>query len=77
MFTSIYRPKRLENFIGNNNIIQPFIKWLLEWEHTNKKNKCALVSGLIGIGKTLLVELILKKHDYNIINLSLEDEKCD
>jgi replication factor C subunit 1 len=75
MFTTIYRPKKIEEFIGNKNIIQPFIQWLLEWEPTNKKNKCLLVSGLTGIGKTLLVELLLKKHDYNIINLSLEDER--
>lgn len=75
MFTTVYRPKKIEEFIGNRNVIQPFIQWLLEWEPTNKKNKCALVSGLTGVGKTLLVELILKKHDYNIINLSLDDER--
>ena len=75
MFTTIYRPKNIDDFVGNKNIIQPFIQWLLEWEPINKKNKCALVSGLTGIGKTLLVELILKKHDYNIIDLSLEDER--
>ena len=75
MFTTIYRPKKIDDFVGNKNIIQPFIKWLLEWESTNKKNKCALVSGFTGIGKSLLVELILNKHDYNIINLSLEDER--
>jgi replication factor C subunit 1 len=75
MFTTLYRPKKLDDFVGNHTIIQPFIKWLLEWEPTNNKNKCALVSGLTGIGKTLLVELILKKHDYNMINLSLEDER--
>jgi hypothetical protein len=34
-----------------------------------------LVSGVNGIGKTLLVELILKKHDYNIINLSIDDDR--
>lgn len=75
MFTTIYRPKKIEDFIGNKNLIQPFIQWLLEWEPTNKKNKCLLISGLTGIGKTLLVDLILKKHDYNVINLSLEDER--
>jgi len=75
MFTTIYRPKKIEDFVGNTNIIQSFIQWLLEWEPSNKKNKCALVSGLTGIGKTLLVELILKKHDYNIINLGLDDER--
>jgi replication factor C subunit 1 len=74
MFTTVYRPKKIDQFVGNKTAIQPFIKWLLEWTPTNK-TKCALISGLTGIGKTLLVELILKKHDYNIINLSLEDER--
>ena len=75
MFTTIYRPKKIEDFIGNRNIIQPFIQWLLEWNADDKKNKCALVSGLTGIGKTLLVDLVLNKHDYNIINLALNDER--
>lgn len=75
MFTSKYRPKRIEEFIGNKVVIQPFIRWLLEWESKNKKTKCALVSGLNGIGKSLLVELILQKHDYNIVNLSIDDER--
>ena len=75
MFTSIYRPKKIEEFIGNRHIIQPFIHWLLEWNADDNKNKCALISGLTGIGKTLLVDLILTKHDYNIINLGLNDER--
>lgn len=75
MFTTIYRPKKIEDFVGNKEIIQPLIRWLLEWDINDKKNKCALVSGLCGIGKTLLIELILIKHDYNIINLALDDER--
>lgn len=75
MYTTIYRPKSTKEFIGNNGVIQPFIKWLLEWDSNDKKNKCALVSGLCGIGKNLLVELILRKHDYNIIELATDDER--
>jgi len=75
MFTVKYKPKRIENFIGNKQVIQPFIQWLLEWEPTNTKTKCALVYGLCGIGKSLLVDLILTKHDYNIINIALDDER--
>jgi replication factor C subunit 1 len=75
MYTVKYRPNKLEDFVGNKNIIQPFIRWLLEWDANNKKTKCALISGLNGVGKTLLVELILKKHDYNIINLSIDDDR--
>ena len=75
MLTTKYRPNKLEHFIGNKALIQPLIQWLLEWDANNIKNKCALISGICGIGKTLLVELILKKHDFNIIDLSLEDDR--
>ena len=75
MYTVKYRPNKLDDFVGNKNVIQPFIRWLLEWDPNDKKAKCALVSGVNGVGKTLLVELILKKHDYNIINLSIDDER--
>jgi len=75
MFTAKYKPKNIEHFIGNKQVILPFIRWLLEWDQKNKKTRCALVSGLNGIGKSILVELILEKHDYNIIHLSIDDER--
>lgn len=75
MFTIKYKPNKIEDFIGNKNNIQPFIRWLLEWDYNKKKEKCLLISGINGIGKSLLVELILKKHDYNMVNLSIDDER--
>jgi replication factor C subunit 1 len=75
MFTTTYRPKKIEDFVGNKQHIQPFIQWLLEWDANDKKKKCALVSGVCGIGKSLFIDLMLKKHDYNAINLELDDER--
>ncbi len=75
MFTTTYRPNTIENFVGNRQHVQPFIKWLLDWDANDKKKKCALISGVCGIGKSLFVDIMLKKHDYNAINLSLEDER--
>jgi len=75
MLTTKYKPKKVEDFVGNKQNIQPFIKWLLEWDINNKRNKCALISGVCGVGKSLFVELLLKRHDYNIINLTLNDER--
>ncbi len=75
LFTEKYTPKHLGEFIGNKNQILPFIRWLLEWDPNNKKTKCALISGVNGIGKSVFVELILKKHDYNIIHLSIDDDR--
>ena len=75
MFTTKYRPTKLADFVGNSKIIQPFIKWLLTWDPTSKKNRCALVSGLNGQGKSLLVDLILKKHSYHAIHLTPDDDR--
>jgi replication factor C subunit 1 len=75
MYATKYRPTKIADFIGNKKIIYPFIKWLLEWTPTNKKTKCALISGLNGIGKSLLVELILLKHNYNIISLNIDEDR--
>jgi len=74
MFTTKYRPKKLSDFVGNKKVIQPFIQWLLDWDSNSKNNRCALISGLNGIGKTLLVELMLFKHDYNMVHLSIDEE---
>ena len=75
MYTIKYRPNKLEDFIGNKQLVQPFIQWLLEWDANNKKTKCALFSGVNGVGKSLLIELLLKKHDYNIIELACDDDR--
>ncbi len=75
MYTVKYRPNKLEDFVGNKQLVQPFIRWLLEWNHQDKKSKCALVSGVNGVGKSLLVELLLTKHDYNIIELACDDDR--
>ena len=75
MFTIKYRPTKLNDFIGNKKLIQPLINWLLNWDPKNKKTRCALISGLNGIGKSLLVELILNTNDFNIINLSIDDDR--
>ena len=75
MFAVKYRPTKLNDFIGNKKLIQPLINWLLNWDPKNKKTRCALISGLNGIGKSLLVELILNTNDFNIINLSIDDDR--
>lgn len=75
MYTVKYRPNKLEDFVGNKQLVKPFIQWLLEWDPQNKKSKCALVSGVNGVGKSLLIDLLLRKHDYNIIELACDDDR--
>ena len=76
MFTTKYRPKRLQDFIGDKTHISCLLKWLFEWTITDKKyHKCALVYGVNGSGKSLLIDLIAYKFCYNPIHLSIDDER--
>ena len=72
-----YKPEHLENIIGNASCIKSIQNWFENWHATsNTKNVCALLSGPNGIGKTLAVELLIKKYDLNPISLN-PDEKAD
>ena len=44
MYTTKYRPNKLENIVGNKNVIKPFIRWLLEWDANDKKTKWKYLS---------------------------------
>jgi replication factor C subunit 1 len=78
MFTDKYKPQNFENFVGNTSKISLLQNWLDDWKLNKKQktNKCALISGQNGIGKTLCVELFIKKNNLNPIFIS-PDEKAD
>jgi replication factor C subunit 1 len=78
MLTHKYKPDNLENIIGNKTCINSIQLWFEKWYpvKTNSKDVCALLSGSNGIGKTLTIELLIKKYNLNPISLN-PDEKAD
>ena len=75
MFTDKYKPINLENFVGNLPNIASLQNWLINWNLQNKSyKKCALISGTSGIGKTLCIELLIKKYNLNPTYISLDEE---
>jgi replication factor C subunit 1 len=76
MFTTIYRPKTPTDFVGNKIAFDSLTSWLLKWTPDDKKNKCALIFGLCGIGKSLVAEMVvLDQYNYNIINVGLDVDR--
>jgi len=78
-----YKPDDLQDITGNKTCINSIQNWFENWytekdttSKTNPKNTCALLSGPNGIGKTLAVELLIKKYDLNPIMLN-PHEKAD
>jgi ABC-type branched-subunit amino acid transport system ATPase component len=71
-----YKSNDIQNIIGNKPCINSLQLWFENWYEINSdtknvcKNVCALLSGPNGIGKTLVVELLIKKYDLNSITLN-------
>ena len=79
MFIHTYKPEILEEIIGNSQSINLLKKWIENWHDKNKKphskkEACALLSGISGIGKTLTVDLLIKKYDLNPIIINPDDK---
>jgi len=74
-----YKPENLENIIGNKTSVNSIQSWFENWyanTKTDSKSVCALLSGPNGIGKTLTMELMIKKMNLNPIQLN-PDERAD
>ncbi|MEM3517765.1 MAG: AAA family ATPase [Nitrososphaerales archaeon] len=70
MWVEKYRPKSVEEMVGNEESRVEFFNWLKNWK---KGSKPALLLGPPGTGKTTLVHLVANKLGYNTIELNASD----
>ncbi len=62
-----YQPKNLNEVIGNKQQILKIRKWLVNFD--NSENHAIVISGGHGIGKNLLIKLLLAETGYLIKNI--------
>lgn len=72
MFCEKYKPNNLSEFIGNPIIKQLAINWLNDWD--KEKQQCLFLTGNVGVGKSLLAELLAKNANYTPIYVT-DDSK--
>jgi len=71
MLISKYRPYKLSDLIGQDNIIRTIKLWLSGW----KKGEGLLLHGPSGIGKTLIVDVIAKENKWDLIEINASDKR--
>ena len=69
-----YRPKKIEDIIGNEEAKATFIEWL---KGKRKSKKAVLLYGPPGVGKTALVNAAAKEHGFTIIEMNASDTRSE
>lgn len=65
-----YKPKDTMDMIGNEYARSFVVTWIKNWE---KGTKPIILIGPPGVGKTIIVNIIAKKLDYDVICLNASD----
>jgi replication factor C large subunit len=71
-----YRPKKIEDIIGNEEAKVTFVEWL-KGKRKSKTKKAVLLYGPPGVGKTALVNAAAKEFGFNIIEMNASDTRSE
>ncbi|MEM3026075.1 MAG: AAA family ATPase, partial [Thermoproteota archaeon] len=67
-----YKPKSLDEIVGNDAAKKDFIDWLQRWD---ERGKAAMLHGPPGVGKTVLVEVAASALGYRLIETNASDTR--
>ncbi len=73
LWTEKYRPKKIEDVIGNEEAKQEVVKWLIGWFTGNKEYPGVLLAGPPGIGKTSFVYALANQFNLHVVELNASD----
>jgi len=71
-----YRPKKIEDIVGNEEAKAMFVEWL-KGKRKSKTKKAVLLYGPPGVGKTALVNAAAKELGFTIIEMNASDTRSE
>ncbi|KAI9137395.1 replication factor RFC1 C terminal domain-containing protein [Paraphysoderma sedebokerense] len=87
LWTEKYRPKQLNELIGNKSLVERLQKWLHDWDDSRSKKfkwtgdknsthfRAALLSGPPGIGKTTSAHMVANLEGFEVLEFNASDTR--
>jgi len=69
MWVNKYKPKNLNEYVGQKQAVETFLKWVKNW----KQGRSLLFHGSPGTGKTCLIEAFGRENNYEFIEMNASD----
>ncbi len=69
-----YRPKKIDDIVGNDEAKALFIEWLKNKRHTKK---AVLLYGPPGVGKTALVNAASREFGFTVVEMNASDTRSE
>ncbi|AKB37243.1 Replication factor C large subunit [Methanosarcina siciliae C2J] len=70
-----YRPRTLEDVVGNKKAVRDFRAWAEEWQSGIPETRAVILYGPAGIGKTSSAHALARDMEWDVIELNASDQR--
>ena len=74
-WTEKYRPKGLDEVVGNSRAVAELRKWAEDWEHGHARKKAVILAGAPGTGKTSAALALAADMKWGVLELNASDSR--
>ncbi len=74
-WTELYRPKGLDEVVGNPKVVKDLRQWALAWEEGRPQYRAVVLMGPPGVGKTSSALALANDFNWGVVEMNASDQR--